>query len=62
MNAIKIIITLLYGGLYISHFLIYTFSKNRYLIREDLYARERHLKSRLKHFPLFRYVYEGPVL
>ena len=53
MNAIKIIITLLYGGLYISHFLIYTFSKNRYLIREDLYARERHLKSRLKHFPLF---------
>ncbi len=53
MNAIKIIIVSLYGGLYILHFLIYIFSKNRYLIKEDLYARERHLKSGLKHFPLF---------
>ena len=40
MNAIKIIIVSLYGGLYILHFLIYIFSKNRYLIKEDLYARE----------------------
>lgn len=53
MNIIKKIIILFYSVRYTLHYLFFMCSKNKHLIKEDLYEREKHYKSKMKIFPLF---------